>query len=132
MNRFIKAYLATLAAFLAIDAVWIALFVSSYYEQEVGEMMRATPNALAAGIFYLFYAAGIVLLAVTPALKLGSLRSALINGAVFGGLAYGTYTITNYAVIEGWTLALVASDIAWGAFLTAVTAGIGYLVAARS
>ncbi|MDX1517795.1 MAG: DUF2177 family protein, partial [Woeseiaceae bacterium] len=64
----IKAYFGVLISFLVIDLAWIATFVRGYYQKEVGELMLDAPNGVAAGLFYLAYAAGIVLLAVRPAL----------------------------------------------------------------
>ncbi len=125
------AYLAVLAAFLIIDLVWIGLYVLDYYQATIGPMMREQPALLWAAGFYLLYAAGIVRLAVQPALQTGSARPALINGAILGALAYGTYTVTNYSILNGWTVGLVISDTLWGAALTATTAALGYLAAAR-
>lgn len=128
----IKAYLATLVSFLIIDAVWIALVVRSYYDSQVGALMRETPDFVAALIFYLAYAGAVVVLAVRPALASRKLTEALSLGALLGAIAYGTYTITNYAILEGWTVGLVVSDIAWGTFLTAVVAACGYLAGRTS
>lgn len=125
----IKAYIATLITFLVIDAVWIAFFVRSYYETQIGALLRDTPDFVAALVFYLVYAGAVIVLAVRPALASRRLSDALMLGALLGAVAYGTYTITNYAVLEGWTMGLVVSDIAWGAFLTAVVAGSGYFAA---
>lgn len=126
---FLKAYAGTLVSFLVVDAVWIALVVRSFYRKEVGHLLSDTPNMAAAGIFYLAYAAGVVVLAVQPAMTAGTVKIALVHGAIIGGIAYGTYTVTNYAVMKGWTMGLVLSDIAWGMFLTALAAGCGYLAA---
>lgn len=128
MNR-IKVYFAILLTFLVVDALWIALVVRGFYEAQVGELMRDTPNGAAAGLFYLAYAAGILMLCVRPAFEAGSGTKAALHGAVLGAIAYGTYTVTNYAIFEAWTLALLVSDIAWGAFLTAICAVAGYLAA---
>lgn len=125
----LKAYAGTLISFLVVDAVWIGFFVRNYYRKEVPHLLSDTPGIWAAGLFYLAYAAGVVFLAVQPAIATGSAKTALLNGAIIGGIAYGTYTITNYAVLKGWTLGLVLSDIAWGMFLTALSAGCGYFVA---
>ena len=89
--------------------------------------MAAQPNMVAATAFYLFYAAAIVALAVKPALATNKLGTAVGFGAIVGAVCYGTFTVTNYAILEAWTLPLVASDIAWGTFLTAVCAGAGLL-----
>lgn len=126
---FLKAFAGTIATFLVIDAIWIGTVVRKLYDREVGSLLKASPDMGAAAVFYLAYAAGIVWLAVLPALGAGSVRTALVNGAVLGALAYGTYTVTNYAVLKNWTFTLVWSDIVWGAFLTAVCAACGYFAA---
>lgn len=129
--NYVKAYIATILSFLVIDAVWIALVVRSYYDSQIPELLRESPEFVSAGIFYLAYAAAVVALAVKPALASQRVKDALINGAILGAVAYGTYTVTNFAVLKGWTVGLVVSDIAWGAFLTAVVAACGYLAARR-
>jgi len=69
---------------------------------------------------------GIVVFAVSPALKSESARLAIVFGALFGLVAYATYDITNYATLKNWPFAVTALDMAWGTFLTAVTALAGY------
>ena len=125
----LKAYAATIVSFLIVDAVWIALFVRPYYESQVGALLRDRPNFVAALVFYVAYAGAVCVLAVRPALATGRARDALIHGAILGAVAYGTYTVTNYAVLKGWTIGLVVSDLAWGAFLTGVAAACGFLAA---
>ena len=126
---FAKAFAGVLIAFFAIDIVWITRVVRPMYDQQVGSMLRPNPQLGAAAIFYLMYAAGIVYFAVQPALQSGGAKVALLNGAIFGGLAYGTYAFTNHAVLKGWTFTLVAADVAWGIVLTAVTAACGLATA---
>jgi uncharacterized membrane protein len=126
-----KAYAAALVTCLVLDGLWIWLFVRNYYENRIGEWMRDTPQMTAAGLFYLAYIAGVVYLAIRPGIAAGSMATTLVHGAVLGALAYGTYTLTNYAILKNWTPGLVVTDIAWGAFLTAAVAAVGYL-AARS
>lgn len=127
----IKAYIASIVTFLVIDAIWIALVVRSYYESQIGSLLRDTPDFIAALVFYLAYAFAVVVLAVKPALTSKRLVDALMLGALLGAIAYGTFTITNYAVLKDWTIGLVISDIAWGTFLTAIVAASGYLAARR-
>lgn len=112
--------------FLIIDAIWIGFFVGGYYRETVGHLLLDTPNFVPAVLFYLAYTAGVVILAVQPALATKKLRTALVNGGIVGALAYGTFTLTNYSVLQGWTSGLVVSDIVWGTFLTALSAGCGY------
>jgi len=126
---FAKAFAGTLVAFLAVDMIWIARVVRPMYSQQVGGLLRANPQLGAALAFYLTYAAGIVYFAVLPALASGGVRTALVNGAILGGLAYGTYAFTNYALLEGWTFTVAAADLGWGIVVTAVTAACGLLAA---
>jgi uncharacterized membrane protein len=125
---FAKAFVGVLVAFFAIDILWISLVVRPMYDQQVGGLLRSNPQLGAAALFYVMYAAGIVYFAVLPALPSAGMRLALLNGAIFGGLAYGTYSFTNYAVLKGWTFTLVAADVAWGIVLTAVAAACGLFV----
>jgi uncharacterized membrane protein len=127
--NYIKSAAAIAVAFLVIDLAWIGFFLGDVYDAQLGDMMRETPNGLAAGAFYVGYIAGILYFAVRPALHEARLGPAVLNGALLGALAYGTFTLTNYAIFTDWSLVLVLSDIAWGAFLTASSAAIGYLVA---
>jgi uncharacterized membrane protein len=126
---FAKAFAGALVAFLAIDMIWIVRVVRPMYSQQVGGLLRANPQLGAALAFYLTYAAGIVYFAVLPALASGGVRTALVNGAILGGLAYGTYAFTNYALLEGWTFTVAAADLGWGIVVTAVTAACGLLAA---
>lgn len=129
--RYLKAAAATAIAFLIIDLAWIGFFLGDVYEATLGDMMRDSPSGLAAAAFYVGYIGGIVYFAVRPALDENRVGPALLNGALLGALAYGTYTLTNYAIFSQWSVALVLSDIAWGAFLTATSAAVGYRVARR-
>ena len=44
---------------------------------------------------------------------------------MFGLFAYGTYDLTNLAVVQDWPLRLTFVDLAWGTFASAVSAGAG-------
>ena len=127
--RYVKAAVAVAVAFLIIDLVWIVFVAGKVYDAQLGDVMRETPNAWAAGAFYVGYIAGILYFAVRPAFHEARVGPAVLNGALLGALAYGTFTLTNYAVFTNWSLVLALSDIAWGAFLTASSAAIGYWAA---
>ena len=127
-EMFVRAFFGFLVAFLVVDALWIALVLMPYYEETLGDLMQDSPNMAIAAVFYLAYAAGVVFLAIRPAWASGSVRTAILNGAVVGALCYGTYTITNNILFARWTPGLVISDIGWGIFVTALCAACGYLV----
>ena len=127
---FARAFAGTLVAFLIIDIVWIAWVVRPMYTQQLGGLLRANPQLGPALVFYLMYAAGIVYFAVLPGLASGGVPTALLKGAILGGLAYGTYAFTCYSLFKGWTFTLAVADVGWGIVLTALTAACG-LFAAR-
>ena len=88
---YVKAYIGVLIAFIVLDAIWLGLIAKSLYASQLGDLMRDNPNMLAAALFYIFYVAGVVFFAVQPSLTSASWWTALLNGAVLGALAYGTY-----------------------------------------
>ncbi len=118
------AYGATAIVFLGLDYLWLAYIAKDFYARSLGSLMRDTPDFMAAGIFYLFYIAGIVFFAAMPA---ESWKGALARGALLGLLAYGTYDMTNLATLKGWPWRMAAVDMAWGTVLTALAALGGYL-----
>ncbi len=126
---YFTAFAATLVSFLAIDLVWITKVVRPLYEREVPGLLRDTPRLGGALLFYVAYVAGIVLFAVRPGMAQQSVGTTLAYGAAFGALAYATFTVTNYAVLNQWTLTLVVTDIAWGAVLTGVAGACGFYAA---
>jgi uncharacterized membrane protein len=127
--RYVKAFAAAAVAFLVIDIAWISLFLRDVYEAQLGSMMRPTASVSAAALFYVGYIIAILYLAVRPALAEERIATAVLHGAALGAVAYGTYTLTNYAIFAQWSVLLVVSDIGWGAFLTAISAAAGYLAA---
>ncbi len=129
--NWMKALLVTAVIFLCVDLAWIALYLRSVYDAEIGSMLLASPRAPGALLFYVGYIPALVYFAIRPAWHAGSARIALVNGGCLGAVAYGTYTLTNYALFGAWSWLLVVSDIAWGSFLSAVSALAGYLVSRR-
>jgi len=123
---YVVAYIATAVIFLGLDAIWLSQIALGMYRQELGSLLLDKPNLPIAAAFYLLYVAGIVILAVIPALGDGGWIKALLLGAVLGLVAYGTYDITNLSTLKGWSTKLALIDIAWGAGLTAVSATIGW------
>lgn len=129
--QIVIAYIAVAIAFFALDMVWLAGVAKTFYFSQLGDLVRPKPDLLVAGIFYVGYVAGVIYFAVAPALAAGSFSRALINGALVGLLAYGTYDATNLATLRGYPAILAMVDTAWGTFLTAAAASIGYVAATR-
>lgn len=127
----IIAYFAAALVFFALDMAWLAGVAKNFYFSQLGDLVRPKPDFLVAGIFYVGYIAGVVYFAIAPALAAGSFGKALINGALIGLLAYGTYDATNLATLRGYPAILAIVDTAWGTFLTATAASVGYLAASK-
>ncbi|MBI1407135.1 MAG: DUF2177 family protein [Caulobacter sp.] len=130
MTRLVAAYLASGLVFIALDFLWLAVIAQKLYQREIGGLLLAKPNMVAAVAFYLIYLAGVVYFAVRPALATGSWTTALVSGAIFGLVAYATYDLTNMATLQGFSWTVVAADLAWGVFVTAAIAVAGYSGAA--
>lgn len=128
---YVIAYASTAAVFFALDYIWLTRLAIGFYRQNIGDLLLATPNFAAAGIFYLFYVVGLVYFAVLPAVTAQSIATAVVNGALLGLLAYGTYDMTNLATLKGWSLSVSIVDMAWGAFLSATASAAGYWVVSR-
>jgi uncharacterized membrane protein len=97
----------------------------------MGDLMASEPKLIAGLAFYLLYALGVCIFVIIPALSKQSLLYALQYGALFGLFCYMTYDLTNLAVIRDFPTRLAFVDIAWGSFVTALTAGFAYWVGNR-
>ena len=70
-----------------------------------------------------------MIFAISPALKTGSIGTALLFGALFGLFTYGTYDLTNQATLRNWSIVLTLADMGWGAVLGAITAASAFWIA---
>lgn len=131
LRALLFAYVASLAAFLALDALWLGSMYERLYKPSIGALLRDTPAMAPAALFYLLYALGLTVLVIATAPAGSSIFRAMGLGAVLGLVAYGTYDLSNYATLRGWPLLLTIADMAWGTFATALAAGAG-LWAART
>jgi uncharacterized membrane protein len=131
MRRDILAYLAALAAFVAMDMVWLGATTRLLYQPVLGDILAADVDLAPAIVFYLMFPAGLVIFAVRPALASGRLATALTYGALFGFFSYATYDLTNQATLREWALQLTLADIAWGSLLSASASAAGYGIARR-
>ena len=121
-------YAATIAAFLLLDGLWLGVVAKKFYASELGSLMADPIRVLPAGIFYLMYAVGLVVLAIQPTdLSVTWLHSAL-TGAFIGFLAYGTYDMTNLSTVRDWPLRMSLVDWTWGTFLTGTASAVGAYV----
>lgn len=131
MTRYFLSYLITLFVFVAIDLVWLMWLARSTYVAEIGSLLRKEPLLIPAIAFYLLYSAGLVFFAVSPGLKADSIVQAMVLGAFLGFIAYGTYDLTNLAVLNGFTVRIAMIDMVWGVVLTGTTAALAVAISRR-
>ena len=122
------SYAVALVAFGALDAVWLTSMGPRLYRPTLGDILLPAVNWLPAVLFYLVYAAGLVVFAINGALARDSVAHAATMGALFGAIAYATYDLTNYATLRNWTLTLTLADMAWGALASAIAAAVSVAV----
>lgn len=107
-----------------MDAVWIGGFAKRIYDANIPHLMADTIKVLPAGAFYVLHLAGTVYLAVRPQDETRTTKDRAIDGAVLGTIAWGTFGMTNAAVLDRFPLSVAAIDTVWGGVLTATTAAV--------
>lgn len=123
-----KTYLVTLVTFVVIDLLWLGIVAKNLYRNNLGHLMRPSPNWYAAAVFYLLFIFGLVFFAVNPALEKAMIKTAIINGLLFGLLTYATYDLTNLATLKDWPLKITIIDIIWGTILGGSVSTVSYYI----
>jgi len=127
---YLVGYVASLAVFGIIDAIWLSAMAGILYRPTLGAILLDRLRWAPALIFYFGFPLGIVHFAVMPAMATGQLWHAAANGALFGLFAYATYDLTNHATLRVWTLKLTLADMAYGMVATSL-ASVGAFIALR-
>jgi len=109
---------------IAVDMVWLTWLGRGFYMQEIGDILLDTPNLPAALAFYGLYSVGVVVIIIAPAIEAQSVLRALLIGILFGLVAYGTYDLTNLAVMKGFTIKIALIDMAWGGVVTGFVSAV--------
>jgi uncharacterized membrane protein len=116
-------YATTAAVFLILDGLMLTFIMKPLFSRHIGPLLVEPIRIGPAAAFYAAYVAGLIYLVSLPALKTGS--PVVIPAAIIGAMAYGTYEFTSYAIMKDWHLSMVATDVAWGTVLTALSAWAG-------
>ena len=117
--------------FLIIDVIWLSFATKSFYRPLIGELLTDKPILWAAALFYLLYVIGMSIVVIQPCINDDSVFKSVYVGFVFGLVAYGTYNLTNMAVLKGWSPTVVFVDMFWGGFLTAFSSSTGLYFAKK-
>ena len=128
MNDFILRFVAAGVIFALIDSVWLALVANKFYKDQIGHLLAATPNMIAAVLFYVIFLIGLVVFVLNPALVAHDWKLALGLGALLGFVAYATYDLTNLATLKDFPVKLVVVDLIWGTVVTASVSTAAYFI----
>lgn len=129
--RYLKLYLVSLAAFFAIDMLWLGLVARSFYQQYLSFLMAPSPNWFVVMFFYLLFIIGLLIFVIIPGLEANSLKSTLLKAALYGLITYATYDLTNLATLKDWPELLSIVDMLWGIFLSVLVSFIGFIADKR-
>ena len=127
VGSFFKLYAVAVVIFLVMDLIWLGVVARSFYQAQMGHLMRPNVNWSAAVAFYLVFILGIVVLSVMPAVERQSLSQAIILGGLLGLVAYAAYDLTNLATLDGFPLTVALVDLVWGTVLCASVSAITFL-----
>ena len=78
----IAAYAAIFTTYVTLNLAWVSLFAMEMYRRELSALLVDKPRAPMAGLFYLLHAAGVLILAVQPAVAAGDWHRATLSARV--------------------------------------------------
>lgn len=129
MKTFLIPYVSALVGLIIIDGTWLTIMGKSFYGKYLGHLMAPSASWIPVVIFYLLYAAGIVLFVTMPSLRDGAgILKVFLTGAFLGLIAYGAYDFTNQATLKDWPVLVTVVDLAWGAILTGVASVVSVII----
>ena len=122
--RFLAAWGAALIVMGMLDGLWLGWLALDFYQRELGGLMTDSVRIVPAALYYLFYPAAVVFLALTP--TPASLGAAALRSGALGLAAFGVYDLTNLSTLRGYSLTMTVVDMAWGTFATAAGGSAAY------
>ena len=126
MNRYDVLYVVTLFVIIPLDFLFLGVVAKDFFTSQVGYMLGEI-KLVPAILFYLLYVAGTVIFVSGGAGV--TWQSTLLYGALFGFFCYATFDLTSLALLKHWSWPVAIADVAWGAFVTAVSSTAGLLAA---
>ncbi len=128
---FLKLYLTALVIFMVMDMFWQGLIAKNFYQQQLGFLMKAKANLLAALIFYFVFIFGLVVFVIAPGVAKNSVNDVIMYGALFGLVGYATYDFSNLATLKNWPFLVTLVDLLWGTMASSLVALLTCLVALK-
>jgi uncharacterized membrane protein len=126
LSSICASMLAILLCFGLLDFIWFSFISGDWYKSEMSGLLRENFIPWPWLIFYVMYGCVTFVLAVV-ANRDKPFYYAGIDGALLGLASYGAYNLTNFSIIEGFTMFIMFVDWTWGIFLTSASAMSGWI-----
>lgn len=110
----IISFLAVFISIIILDLILISTLILPIYQNNVSSILKVAPNITSSVLAWLLIALGVVYF-VNPNSK--NKKQSFKKGALLGLIIYGVYSLTNYAIIQNWTIKMALIDIIWGMIL---------------
>jgi len=101
---------------LILDVIWLKFIGGRLFARLLKPLMREGIHYGAAAAVYLLMTLGLwVFVWGNPNID------NIVGGFLFGVIMYGVYEGTNYATLKNWPKKMIALDVLWGGFVSALT-----------
>jgi len=124
-SSIVASIISILLCFGLLDAFWLGWFAIDWYQSEMQGLLRSDFITWPWVVFYLMYS-GVLFVLTVVANRDKPMYYAGIDGALLGLASYGAYNLTNYSIIEGFTLFIMLLDWGWGMFISCMSAMAGW------
>lgn len=112
LSSIVVSMIAILLCFGLLDLIWFSVISGDWYQQEMQKLMRADFIVWPWLVFYFLYG-GVTFVLAVVANRDKPIYYAGIDGALLGLASYGAYNLTNYSIIEGFSLFIMMIDWSW-------------------
>jgi uncharacterized membrane protein len=118
-------YLLTLGVLVCVDFVLVSS-VKDSYNTMIADIQGSPMEAkiIPALLAYPVMALGVFLFVIPKIRKENIILDAILYGASFGLVLYGTYDLTIYCVLTNWWLSVVIIEILGGMCVMTVVSGV--------
>jgi uncharacterized membrane protein len=116
--------LVTAIIMLAVDLGWLT-YRMDYHNNLIKNIQGTLPviRPVPAALIYILIPIAVMVFAVIPST---TITEAILKGAFLGLSMYGVYDLTNYAMFTKYTFDMTVTDMAWGTFICAFGAAVGF------
>lgn len=127
----ILSFVAWLMTIVVMDSIWLWYVVKWVIIREFGSLIELLPNGsikFSIPIGLLAWSVIVVWVIFFASSRATSPLSALYLWAIFGGISYAIYDLTNLTFIKWYSPLFTAMDISWGIVLCAVVSLVCYSI----